>query len=186
MIQHSSVRGGADIYTRNYGRPNHSGVRYNPPPGYDGNAFSDTTNVKMHEAEDDITMMPRRSRESYHTEKKAENHQAAEEIPGQFKESQLEPYEEPEENEVTPFEGRKDDTVSCTDDSTRGENGKSDVQQTGVMPFGNSIRALEALFKSLHGKFGREELIIVLVMLLIASEGTSIELLLLALVLIAG
>lgn len=52
--------------------------------------------------------------------------------------------------------------------------------------FHNSIQSLEALFSHLRGKFGREELIIVLVMLLIASDGASIELMLLALILIAG
>lgn len=52
--------------------------------------------------------------------------------------------------------------------------------------FADGVQALESLFRHLRGKFGREELIIVLVMLLISSEGGSLELLLLALILIAG
>ena len=52
--------------------------------------------------------------------------------------------------------------------------------------FGYGMQALEALFHHLRGKFGREELIIVLVMLLVASDGASIELILLALILLAG
>ncbi|MBE6711493.1 MAG: hypothetical protein E7579_10290 [Ruminococcaceae bacterium] len=55
-----------------------------------------------------------------------------------------------------------------------------------VPVFAGGIQSLEALFRHLRGKFGREELIIVLVMLLVSSEGASPELILLALLLIAG
>ncbi|MBQ7930723.1 MAG: hypothetical protein IJ334_06905, partial [Clostridia bacterium] len=55
-----------------------------------------------------------------------------------------------------------------------------------VPVFAGGIDAIEALFRHLRGKFGREELIIILVMLLISSEGASLELMLLALLLIAG
>lgn len=55
-----------------------------------------------------------------------------------------------------------------------------------VPVFANGVQSLESLFRHLRGKFGREELIIVLVMLLVASEGASLELILLALLLIAG
>ncbi len=49
-------------------------------------------------------------------------------------------------------------------------------------PFEEGFRSLESLFRHLRGRFGREELILVLVMLLISSDA-SIELLLLALLL---
>lgn len=136
------------IYTRNYGR---NGTRYELPPGYDGNAFSQ--NVKLHEAEDDVTTL-RRS---------AENKVVHEQI-----EHEVEPVRdtEPEKNSAEP--------VSI------GANTENDAE------FEKGIRAFESLFRHLRGKFGREELIIVLVMLLISSEGASAELILLALVLIAG
>ena len=46
--------------------------------------------------------------------------------------------------------------------------------------------ALEELIHSLRGKIGTEELIILLVMLLTASEGVGVETLILAAVLLAG
>ena len=46
--------------------------------------------------------------------------------------------------------------------------------------------AIFRLIESLHGKFGREELIILLVMFLVASDGICAEVLILALLLIAG
>jgi len=45
---------------------------------------------------------------------------------------------------------------------------------------------IEDLLRSLKGKIGREELIILLVMLLVSSDGFGIEALILALILIAG
>ncbi len=47
-------------------------------------------------------------------------------------------------------------------------------------------RTLEELFHTLRGKIGTEELILILVMLVVASEGIGIEVLLLGLLLIAG
>lgn len=46
--------------------------------------------------------------------------------------------------------------------------------------------SLGHLIESLRGKIGREELIILLVMLLVASDGIGVEVLILALILIAG
>ncbi|MBE6626555.1 MAG: hypothetical protein E7628_05175 [Ruminococcaceae bacterium] len=46
--------------------------------------------------------------------------------------------------------------------------------------------AISELFHSLRGKFGREELIILAVMLLISEDGVGAEVLILALTLIAG
>ncbi len=47
-------------------------------------------------------------------------------------------------------------------------------------------RTLEELFHTLRGKIGTEELILILVMLVVASGGIGIEVLLLGLLLIAG
>lgn len=155
------------IYTRNYGKQNRSGVKYSPPPGYDGNAFSETPSVKLHEAEDDVTRLPRRPR--IPAEPEPDERDLFEE-PETF--SEPEPFLEPEpEPENAPEPER------MIDPSPPAEN---------FPVFHNSIQSLETLFSHLRGKFGREELIIVLVMLLIASDGASIELMLLALILIAG
>lgn len=137
------------IYTRNYGR---NGTRYELPPGYDGNAFSQ--NVKLHEAEDDVTNLRR-----------------------------------PPE----PVVQHRDDTSVEDIPKTDGDMGGGKAEETSAgapvendAEFERGIRAFESLFRHLRGKFGREELIIVLVMLLISSEGASAELMLLALVLVAG
>ncbi len=50
----------------------------------------------------------------------------------------------------------------------------------------HEIEALSSLIESLHGRFGSEEMIILLVMLLVASDGIGPEVLILALILIAG
>jgi hypothetical protein len=63
---------------------------------------------------------------------------------------------------------------------------REDDSQKSVPVFAAGVQSLEALFRHLHGKFGREELVIVLVMLLVSSDGASPELILLALLLIAG
>ena len=166
--QKNDRREGNPIYTRNYGRADRGG-RYNPPPGYDGNAFSEPPAVKMHRAKDEIVRMP----------------QDSEEIPELLQEERLSedmtarPAEETdnaEERKPSPAEIRtkpaKEEDSSGTPDA--------------VPVFAGGIQSLEALFRHLRGKFGREELIIVLVMLLVSSEGASPELILLALLLIAG
>ncbi len=167
-----SGREGEKIYTRNYGKPNRSGVKYNPPPGYDGNAFSGTPDVKLHEAEDDVTRLPRRSRENTLPE-------------------QTDAAVSPEEERFDLF----DDTPPSYTDESKPEPDEKETKPPEPLPpseteslpaFGSGVQAFEALFHHLRGKFGREELIIVLVMLLIASDGASIELMLLALILIAG
>jgi len=96
-----------------------------------------------------------------------------------FEERPLQPEEEnrPEDTEPRP--------QSLPEPEFGAEPGK--LQRPADLPvFGNGIQAFEALFRQLRGKFGREELIIVLVMLLVSSEGASMELMLLALILIAG
>lgn len=47
-------------------------------------------------------------------------------------------------------------------------------------------KALRDLMESLHGKIGTEEIIILLVMFLVAADGIGWEMVLLALILIAG
>ncbi len=171
------------IYTRNYGKTSANGAQYSPPPGYDGNAFSSTPEVKLHEAEDDVTTL-RRKREPVR--------EIPKELPG----------------EGENIFGNSADSAarSGTEETTGTDNtenaGSARPQNPPEPDFGaepgklpppasvpvlaGGIDAFEALFRHLRGKFGREELIIVLVMLLISSEGASLELMLLALILIAG
>ena len=172
-------REGKMIYTRSYGKGSGNGARYSPPPGYDGNAFPPTPEVKLHEAEDDVRLL-RRKREP------------APEIPRE--------QPEPEENndlfeDSVPF--TENGTVTGTEnaESARPQNPPEPDfgAEPGKLPsaenipvFAGGTDALEALLRHLKEKFGREELILVLVMLLVSSEGASPELLLLALLLIAG
>ena len=166
------------IYTRSYGKNTGNG-RYSPPPGYDGNAFSATPEVKLHEAEDDVSRL-RRKREP------------APEIPRELPEPE-------DKNDIfgnpVPFAESDEITEPDSTGSARPQNlpepefgaepGKlSSAENTAV--FAGKMDSLEALLRHLRGKFGREELILVMVMLLIASDGASPELLLLVLLLIAG
>ena len=50
----------------------------------------------------------------------------------------------------------------------------------------NGEKALRDFIESLHGKIGTEEIIILLVMFLVAADGIGWEMVLLALILIAG
>ena len=166
--QKNDRREGNPIYTRNYGRADRGG-RYNPPPGYDGNAFSEPPAVKMHRAKAEIVRMP----------------QDSEEIPELLQE------ERPSEDmtarpaEETDNAGeRKPSPAEIRTKPTKEED--SSGTPDAVPVFAGGIQSLEALFRHLRGKFGREELIIVLVMLLVSSEGANPELILLALLLIAG
>ncbi len=156
--QKNSRREGNPIYTRNYGKADRSGVRYNPPPGYDGNAFSEPPTVKMHRAQDEILRLPQDEILRLPQEEDPLLTEDAEEQKPEPAEIRIKP---PAEEEVP--------------------------EPPEEMPVhAGSIQSLEALFRHLRGKFGREELMIVLVMLLVASDGASPELLLLALLLIAG
>lgn len=173
------------IYTRNYGKPSRSGTRYNPPPGYDGNAFSqapDVNDVKLHEAVDDVTNL-RRNREPVR-ELPEENADIFDDRPP-LRERESAAEEERPQKESLP----KPESIPEPDFGA--EPGKLPQAEPGREPesvpvFESGIQAFESLFRHLRGKFGREELIIVLVMLLISSEGASVELMLLALILIAG
>jgi len=158
-------REGTPIYTRNYGRADRGGVRYSPPPGYDGNAFTEPPAVKMHPAQDELVRLPPKERVSFPEEERPE----------------------PEEMEVGETEEageRKPSQAEVRTKPVREEDSSEFPEEIPV--FTGGIQSLEALFRHLRGKFGREELIIVLVMLLVSSEGASLELILLALLLISG
>lgn len=92
--------------------------------------------------------------------------------------------ERPEPEETEAAEERKPVPAEVRAKPVREEDSSEFPEE--VPAFSSGIQSLEALFRHLRGKFGREELIIVLVMLLVASEGASLELILLALLLIAG
>lgn len=168
------------IYTRNYGKTSANGAQYSPPPGYDGNAFSSTPEVKLHEAEEDVTNL-RRKREPVRK------------IPPELPEEGEDIFENP-----APLPGTNEAQELYNTENTGSARPQNPPEpdfgaEPGKLPssesvpvFAGGIDAIEALFRHLRGKFGREELIIILVMLLISSEGASLELMLLALLLIAG
>lgn len=144
------------IYTRSNERLRRTGSRYEPPPGYDGNAF--LQDVKLHEGDEDVTTLRR-------------PHEVCTDAP-----SAPVATVEPTSQVVPPTE-----ETQVGDVRTR--------EVTGGSTFENGLLAFEDVFRQLRGRFGREELILVLVMLLISSgdssEGVGVELLLLALLLIA-
>lgn len=61
-----------------------------------------------------------------------------------------------------------------------------DTQAAAELPREKDGNALRELLQNLRGRFGSEELLILAVMLLIAQDGISVEVLILALILIAG
>ncbi len=162
------------IYTRNYGKNPANAGRYNPPPGYDGNAFPTTPEVKLHEAEDDVTNL-RRKREPIR------------EIPPELPEEEEDLFENSADSgSGVPETAGSARPQNLPEPDFGAEPGKLPSAENSVPVFAGGIDAIEGLFRHLRGKFGREELIIILVMLLISSEGASLELMLLALILIAG
>ncbi len=141
------------IYTRDFGRKGHEKIRYTPPPGYDGIAFVEN-NTKVHEAETDISSLPRRknSNDNY---------------------SGIDYKERMEENDGALYDVGEPII----------ESEKEDNEEKSVLH--NDSRTLEQLFESIRGKIGAEELIIILVMLVVASKGIGIEVMILGLLLIA-
>ncbi len=119
----------------------------------------------MHPAQDEIVRLPPKEILPLIEEERTE-----------FEEIEIEETEEAEERKPAPAEVRTK-PVKEEDSSKFPEE---------VPVFAGGVQSLETLFRHLRGKFGREELIIVLVMLLVSSEGASLELILLALLLIAG
>lgn len=143
-----------EIYTRNY---SHQPRNYTPPPGYVGNAFTDSESLKHHPPEDDVNGSDDRFSDRHEDSVS-------------------------EAREVILNELRKADDCE-TDHDCDGHDGHKDEHEKDDH---DEKHPFEELLRSFKGKIGREELIILLVMLLVASEGVGIEVLLLALILIAG
>ena len=148
------------MYSRNYGK----GGRYNPPPGYVGNTFSEPE-VKRHEPEIDRHEPEVRRRESEMRRHESESRRHEPEM--RRNESEQEHEEQPRRDASLP---------EPTQRNTPGEHRDRSEERL----------ALEELIHSLRGKIGSEELIILLVMLLTASDGICIETIILAAVLLAG
>lgn len=173
------------IYTRNYGRQNRNGVRYSPPPGYDGNAFSEPQDVKLHEAEDDLRQLPRQEPEETSGNDPGPHPDEMPDLSGEMMSpsgSAGAPGNRAEDRDPADIERDSADILPVQKllSDSQGEGGRHGRDSD------HGFRSMEDLFRQLRGRFGREELILVLVMLLVSSEGASIELVLLALVLIAG
>lgn len=132
--------------------------RYSPPPGYDGNTFKDWKDVSgMSGASARFTAQRNGSTEEEYTPEEDILETSAEE----YAEYQREQPSAQPSNEVLQ------DEVSVPASAKAHEN-------------------ISSLIENLRGKIGREELIILLVMFLIASDGMCAEVLILALVLLAA
>ena len=147
------------MYTRNQRNARDSrSQRYNPPPGYTGSTFQ----VKHHTPEDTIDdNLPRRLYDDDNQPALPENGSGirSESIP-------------PDTNPLTcQGEDKNDDSI---------------VEDYCDKPVLQERSPLNELISSLRGKIGSEELIILMVMLLISSDGMCAEVLILALCLIAG
>lgn len=148
---------------------------YSPPPGYDGNAFSDNLTVKLHEPNEEIITPEKNSMDSdiyspLRSESIAddENNKAKKHLDENAITEVL--HETGEERQPTSSD------ISDTNDTSAAADGKKN----------ETVRSIESLLCNLRGKLGREELIIILVMILVASEGFSAELIILAVLLAAG
>jgi hypothetical protein len=154
------IEGGENMYTRNprIQRDNRT-QRYNPPPGYAGNTFS----VKHHTPEDII----------------------GDNIPRRLNENEV-LYSQTTDGEEIGIRGESsppdESELRCT-----GEEGNDPIDQDEMRISERHEKSpLTELLESLRLKAGSEALIILLVMLLIASDGLCAEVLILALCLIAG
>ena len=148
------------MYTRNSRIQRDNRIqRYNPPPGYAGNTFS----VKHHVPENPIDEnIPRRPNEQ---DNRYDRTIAEDEIGIRGENSP------PDESDLT-----------CT-----GEERNSPLEQEEMTIREKHEKSpLADLLESLRIKAGSEELIILMVMLLIASDGLCAEVLILALCLVAG
>ena len=147
------------MYTRNtrIQRDNRT-QRYNPPPGYAGNTFS----VKHHVPENPIDeYIPRRLNENDELSRAVYEDEIG--IRGESS--------TPDKSELTCTGDERIVLAEQEDMSIREKHEKS---------------PLADLLESLRIKAGSEELIILMVMLLIASDGLCAEVLILALCLVAG
>lgn len=133
--------------------------RYSPPPGYDGNAFKDWKDVSgMSGASARFTVQRDENTED------EEEYTPEEDI---LETSPEEAAEQPQEKQSTEEVHQKKAVEAAPASAKVHEN-------------------INSLVENLRGKIGREELIILLVMFLIASDGMCAEVLVLALVLLAA
>jgi len=152
------------MYTRNtYRTQRNDSQRYTPPPGYVGNAFSGKHHVPEQNIRDNV---PRRPQEDSREAQISEEGIRAENIP------------------------LRENALNCRgEEENRDNNGSHELQQEGEVPKvpGPAEKSpLQDLLGHLRGKIGTEELIILLIMLLISSDGIGAEALVLGLVLLAG
>lgn len=147
------------IYTRDQRK-----VHYSPPPGYDGTAFSRNDFSQMKESAEKSGASARFT--SKNDNAPAETHE--------------------EENLIEQFPTEQDEVVKVCDNTTE-DNLENNLQENREnSEVGEAADSLTGLVSGLRGRIGKEELIILLVMLLIASEGICAEVLILALVLFYG
>ncbi len=164
------------IYTRDFRQKNRVSD-YTPPPGYDGNAFNEQREMFSAAAKAEYT----------------ERQPGRRSMPSDFGDS---PETDSSEFSEEYYGGAEQMNRADSYDNPAGNGEESaDERQTEVpvhsravkkSEHNHGIEALSALIESLHGRFGSEEMIILLVMLLVASDGIGPEVLILALILIAG
>ena len=75
------------------------------------------------------------------------------------------------------------DGIEAAEERREGVAERCDVVETVEDISHRDSRKLEALIKSLRGKFGTEELILILILLIVSSDGIGIETLMLGLLL---
>ena len=168
----------SDIYTRDF--KSAKSQRYSPPPGYDGNAFA-ASNLKNDGQREYRQTDYQRERAVGPTVRYVSKNEP------QYDDADITNSDINDKDEFIDDERGEND---IPDEKTE-ENGEkndavelSEKNQSRITFREND--AIVKLIESLHGKFGREELIILLVMFLIASDGICAEVLILALLLIAG
>ncbi|MGN1410164.1 MAG: hypothetical protein ACI4XJ_08305 [Eubacteriales bacterium] len=163
--------------------------KYSPPPGYDGNAFAapKLQNDSMSEYQQTDYQ---RERSMGPTVRYVAKNEVQEDDADDIPKSDI-----PGEEELTDGEYYDNDIPADEAESKeeKNEERSEEINDTTELAEKNHSRtdfrendAIFRLIESLHGKFGREELIILLVMFLVASDGICAEVLILALLLIAG
>lgn len=159
----------SSIYTRDF-RPVKN-QKYSPPPGYDGNAFAAPKLQNDSPGEYPQTEYQRERSMGPTVRYVAKN---------EVQEDGEEYENDTPADEAVSEEEKNEEITDETNDNTElavKKHSRTDFREND---------AIFRLIESLHGKFGREELIILLVMFLIASDGICAEVLILALLLIAG
>lgn len=148
------------IYTREQRK-----VHYSPPPGYDGNAFSRNDFSQMKESAEKSGASARFTSKNDTAPTETDEEILIEQSPTE----QIPLIQ----NDVEKIDDKSSETIKV--------RATSEVRTTSEV-----MNNLTGLVSKLRGKIGKEELIILLVMLLIASEGICAEVLILALVLFYG